>query len=92
MERLSHAPISSSSLAPRPAAGQLAHQRRRRYLILEALTILMEIGRCRRLLGVSIRTLRNKITEYSAEGLDIPRHESRDEILSATLRAVVSSA
>ena len=35
-----------------------------------------------RLLGVSVRTLRNKITEYSAEGLDIPRHESRDKILS----------
>ena len=34
------------------------------------------------LLGVSVRTLRNKITEYSAEGLDIPRHQSRDEILS----------
>ena len=38
-----------------------------------------------RMLGVSVRTLRNKITEYSAEGLDIPRHESRDEILSGEL-------
>src|SRR6202171_2269264 len=28
-----------------------------------------------RLLGVSVRTLRNKITEYSAEGVDVPRHE-----------------
>jgi len=28
-----------------------------------------------RLLGVSIRTLRNKITEYSANGVDIPPHE-----------------
>jgi DNA-binding NtrC family response regulator len=36
-----------------------------------------------RLLGVSVRTLRNTITEYSAEGLDIPRHESRDEISRA---------
>ncbi len=27
------------------------------------------------LLGVSVRTLRNKITEYSAEGLDIPCYE-----------------
>jgi hypothetical protein len=35
-----------------------------------------------RLLGVSVRTLRNKITEYSAEGLDVPRHERRDEILN----------
>jgi DNA-binding NtrC family response regulator len=29
------------------------------------------------LLGVSVRTLRNKITEYSAEGIDVPRHENR---------------
>jgi len=34
-----------------------------------------------RLLGVSVRTLRNKITKYSGEGLDIPRHERGDEIL-----------
>lgn len=33
-----------------------------------------------RLLGVSVRTLRNKINEYSGEGLYIPRHETRDEI------------
>ena len=36
-----------------------------------------------RLLGVSVRTLRNKINEYSAEGLDIPHHESRDKISRA---------
>jgi DNA-binding NtrC family response regulator len=30
-----------------------------------------------RLLGISLRTLRNKITEYSADGSDVPRHESR---------------
>ena len=35
-----------------------------------------------RLLGVSVRTLRNKITEYSADGLDVPRHERRVEILN----------
>ena len=34
-----------------------------------------------RLLGVSVRTLRNKITQYSGEGLDIPRHERGDAIL-----------
>jgi DNA-binding NtrC family response regulator len=28
-----------------------------------------------RLLGVSVRTLRNKIAEYSAKGIDVPRHE-----------------
>ena len=33
-----------------------------------------------RLLGVSIRTLRNKITEYSAKGLYIPRHQRHDDI------------
>ena len=37
-----------------------------------------------RLLGISVRTLRNKIAEYSAEGLCIPRREIRDEILGAT--------
>ena len=29
------------------------------------------------LLGVSVRSLRNKISVYSAEGFPIPRHESR---------------
>lgn len=33
-----------------------------------------------RLLGVSVRTLRNKITEYSEQGVDVPRHESQDEV------------
>ena len=30
-----------------------------------------------RLLAVPVRTLRNKITEYAAEGVDVPRHETR---------------
>ena len=30
-----------------------------------------------RLLAISVRSLRNKISEYSAEGFYIPRHESR---------------
>ena len=30
-----------------------------------------------RMLGISVRSLRNKISEYSAEGFYIPRHESR---------------
>ena len=29
-----------------------------------------------RLLGVSIRTLRNRITEYAAQGIDVPRHDA----------------
>ena len=41
-----------------------------------------------RLLGISVRTLLNKIAEYSAEGLCIPRRETRDEILGATLGAI----
>ena len=32
-----------------------------------------------RLLGVSVRSLRNKISEYFAGGFHIPRHESRDK-------------
>ena len=35
-----------------------------------------------RLLGVSVRTLRNKIAEYSSEGLAVPRHEHGKESLS----------
>jgi hypothetical protein len=42
-----------------------------------------------RLLGVSVRTLRNKITEYSAGGLDIPHHESRYDILNGNGRMSV---
>jgi hypothetical protein len=37
-----------------------------------------------------VRTLRNKIVEHSAEGVCVPRHESRDEIL-AQPRSVVSA-
>jgi hypothetical protein len=35
-----------------------------------------------RLLGVSVRTMRNKIGEHSAEGVCAPRHERHDEILA----------
>ncbi|THD73686.1 MAG: Fis family transcriptional regulator [Bradyrhizobium sp.] len=30
--------------------------------------------RAARVLGVSVRTLRNKIRQYSAEGIDVPEH------------------
>ncbi|MCC8941620.1 helix-turn-helix domain-containing protein [Bradyrhizobium sp. Arg68] len=30
--------------------------------------------RAARVLGLSVRTLRNKIREYSAEGIDVPAH------------------
>ena len=35
-----------------------------------------------RLLGVSVRTMRNKIAEYSAERVYMPRHGKQDDILS----------
>jgi len=86
MERLSpHAQISSSSR--RRLARWLVGSSIRvveRDLILE--TLAHTHGNrtvSARLLDVSVRTLRNKITEYSAEGLDVPRHESRDKISRA---------
>ncbi len=33
-----------------------------------------------RLLGMSVRTLRNKITEYAAEGVNVPPHEREIDI------------
>jgi len=95
MGRLSpYAPISSSSrrrLVRRLVGLPISDVER--YLILETLTHTHGNRTVSaRLLGVSVRTLRNKITEYSAEGLDVPHHESRDEILSATLPAAVSAA
>jgi DNA-binding NtrC family response regulator len=33
--------------------------------------------RAARVLGVSVRTLRNKIRQYSAEGIDVPAHSDR---------------
>ena len=72
-----HAPISSASR--RRLARWLVGSSLRdveRDLILETLS--QSRGNrteAARLLGVSVRTLRNKITESSAAGLDIPRHE-----------------
>lgn len=43
--------------------------------------VLQTLGRCdgnrtraARVLGMSVRTLRNKIRQYSAEGIDVPVH------------------
>ena len=80
MGRLSpHAPISSSSR--RRLARWLVGSRIsvvERDLILE--TLAHTLGNrtvSARMLGVSVRSLRNKISEYSEQGFHIPRHESR---------------
>ena len=80
MERLSPyaAPISSSSarrLVRRLVGSPISVVERD--LILE--TLAHTHGNrtiSARLLGISVRSLRNKISEYSAEGFYIPRHES----------------
>jgi Bacterial regulatory protein, Fis family len=86
MRRISpHAPVSPASR--RRLARWLVGSRIRdieRDLVLE--TLANTHGNrtaSARLLGVSVRTLRNKITEYSAEGFHIPHHENRDKILRA---------
>ena len=74
-----HAPISSSSrrrLARRLVGSSISVVERD--LILETLAHThgnRTVSAC--MLGVSVRSLRNKISEYSAEGFYIPRHESR---------------
>ena len=73
-----HAPISSSSsrrLVRRLVGSPISVVERE--LILE--TLAHTHGNrtvSARLLGVSVRSLRNKISEYSAEGFHVPRHES----------------
>src|SRR3954451_10508500 len=86
MGRLSpHAPISSSSrrrLARWLVGSPISVVERD--LILE--TLALAHGNrtlTAQLLGVSVRSLRNKISEYSAEGFHIPPHERRGK--SATI-------
>ena len=73
-----HAPISSSSarrLVRRLVGSPISAVERD--LILE--TLAHTHGNrtvSARLLGVSVRSIRNKISEYSAEGFHIPRHEN----------------
>ena len=89
-----HAPISTASR--RRLAGWLVGSSLRdveRDLILETLSHTRgNRTEAARLLGVSVRTLRNKITEYFAAGLDIPRHERRNEILGAIPEVILSVA
>ena len=78
-----HAPISPASR--RRLAGWLIGSSLRdveRDMVLETLSHTRgNRTEAARLLGVSVRTLRNKIVEYSGEGIYVPRHESHDEIL-----------
>jgi DNA-binding NtrC family response regulator len=50
---------------------------------IERQLVLQTLGRCdgnrtraARMLGVSVRTLRNKIRQYSADGADVPAHHN----------------
>ena len=89
-----HAPISTASR--RRLAGWLVGSSLRdveRDLVLETLSHTRgNRTAAARLLGVSVRTLRNKIIEYSAAGLYIPRHESHNEILGAIPGVILSVA
>ena len=73
-----HAPISTSSrrrLARRLVGSPISVVERE--LILETLAHTQGNRTVSaRLLGVSVRSIRNKISEYSAEGFLIPRHDS----------------
>ena len=75
-----HAPITSASrrrLARWLVGSPIKHVERD--LVLETLSITHgNRTAAARLLGVSVRTLRNKITEYSAEGVDVPKPESQE--------------
>src|SRR6476659_8569947 len=79
-----HAPISPASR--RRLAGWLVGSSLRdveRDLVLETLSHTHgNRTAAAHLLGISVRTLRNKIVEYSAEGVCVRRHESHDEILA----------
>jgi hypothetical protein len=77
-----HAPISSASR--RRLAGWLVGsslQDVERDLVLETLSHTRgNRTAAAHLLGISVRTLRNKIVEHPAEGVCVTRHESHDEI------------
>ena len=89
----SHAPVSPASR--RRLARSLVGSSLReveRDLILETLTHTHgNRTASARLLGISVRTLRNKIAGYSAEGLCVPRRGARDEILEANPGTIFSA-
>ena len=79
--------VESNVLAPEAPAPSLAPNEVVPLLIgstvgeIERELVLQTLARCdgnrtraSRVLGVSVRTLRNKIRQYSAEGIDVPAH------------------
>jgi DNA-binding NtrC family response regulator len=79
--------VESNVLAPESPALSLALNEVVPLLIgstvgeIERELVLQTLARCdgnrtraSRVLGVSVRTLRNKIRQYSAEGIDVPAH------------------
>lgn len=79
--------IPRHSSEPFPDAPSVAPRRVVRLLIgatveeIERELVLQTLARCggnrthaARVLGVSVRTLRNKIRQYSAQGADVPAH------------------
>jgi DNA-binding NtrC family response regulator len=93
-------------LSPRPPISSASRRRLARWLVgspirdIERNLILATLADTygnrtvsARLLGVSVRTLRNKITEYSADGVDVPQRQSEDEInRRETLRSRIRTA
>jgi DNA-binding NtrC family response regulator len=79
--------VESNVLGPEAPAPSLAPNEVVPLLIgstvgeIERELVLQTLARCdgnrtraSRVLGVSVRTLRNKIRQYSAEGIDVPAH------------------
>ncbi|MBX9821586.1 helix-turn-helix domain-containing protein [Afipia birgiae] len=79
--------ISPSTLEPLPDAPAMAPNQVVPLLIgatvgeIERELVLQTLARCdgnrtraARVLGVSVRTLRNKIRQYSAQGVEVPAH------------------
>ena len=79
-----HAPISAASRRrlARWLVGSLVRDVERDMVLETLSTTHGNRTASARLLGVSVRTLRNKISEYAAEGVDVPKHQSHDEIRS----------
>ncbi|WP_291867289.1 helix-turn-helix domain-containing protein [Bradyrhizobium sp.] len=72
-------PVSAPSLAPHEIVPLLIGATVGE---VERELVLQTLGRCggnrtraARVLGVSVRTLRNKIRQYSADGIDVPVHQ-----------------